>query len=194
MSVAKYSDNFDVHAFELSLFHSYATFYSLRSLAAFFPDDDIIELCKHVKEFLDEKGIGFERVMTIVRGRRVHPNTQLADLRLIMTGVNPVNNRKMPKVLEYEVIQMCGKYMMSGVGLSKMERMMSVNRKTIYVMDQMLGIRKSKKEELVAAAMEAAESGTSIKGFIKQINAPRTTARRWLDDAKRVRNSDSAAQ
>ena len=193
MSVAKYSDNFDVHAFELALFHSISTLHALRNIAAFFPDDDVYDLAMHIREFLDEKGIGFDRVMTIVRGRRVHLNTQLADLRMVLNNVNPATNREVQHQITREALQTFGRLLMMGASLAKIERLLRINRKTLYMIDRDLGIRKSRKAEMDRIAADAAEAGMSIKKFMRHSKLPRTPARRRLGDAKRVRNQAVSA-
>jgi len=140
----------------------------VRYLAALWPDANLQDLTHRVHGLLNNKHFTVE------------------DLRIILAGRRLTDPTKHTNEVPLTVIQGIGKCLRDGMSLRATARENRVAYDTVEAIEKFLGIRQSRENKIVDAAVDAARDGVSVRSFAKRYDVSRSKAHRLLAKGQSV--------
>lgn len=173
----------------------------LRKMSALWPDATVEQLAVNIYNLLENSGIGAASVICILRGRLVNKKTQLSDLRVVLRGegvMRPGRPGTHKRKLQYSVttqqMQYIGRLLMANKGDTEIAKLVGCDRDLVRSVEDLFRLRIGYRQALKAAALEAAATGESIRGFAKKHGITKSKSERMLNKAKYLHKQKEAAQ
>lgn len=177
---------FDLHIFEESSSNAQRMRAHVRYLCAIWPEASITDLGQRIHQLLNNRNISFSDVMAVLRGERVGERAQLDDLRIVLRGGQIGDAQRISREIPVPVIQGIGRCLRDGITLAETARMMRVSIDTVRAIEKFLGLRATYKNRLLAAAVDAARDGTSVRQFADANAISKSRAGVLLQEGKGV--------
>jgi transposase-like protein len=134
----------------------------VRYLAALWPDATLQDLTHRIHGLLNNKNLTVEDLRLILQGRRLNDPSSLT------------------REVSLAIIQAIGKALREGSSMRSIARELRVSYDTVCAVEELLGIRSSREDKLVDAAVDAAREGTSVRVFARTYGVSKSRAHRML--------------
>jgi len=158
----------------------------LRYLAALWPDLTVAQIADRIHALIDNKGMTFSDVMTVLRGESLSERAQMQDLRMVLRGQHLGTGESLTNEVPIASIQAIGRALRDGVSMADIARTVGVSLDTVRAIEEFLGLRSAHQQRLLDSAIDALREGVSVRTFATQNNLTKSTAARVLDKARSV--------
>ena len=186
MEVLAELEYIDLHVFDPASSSAQRIRANIRYLTAIWPEASITELGQRIHELMNNRNVSFSDVMTVLRGERVGERAQIDDLRIVLRGGQIGDAQRHSREVPVAIIQAAGRLLRTGVSLAETARTLRISIDTVRAVENLLGLRSAYQQKLVAAAVDAARDGYSVRQFAEKHEISKGKAETLLRQGRSV--------